>query len=168
MGQDEISNSICALNGLGVVVEGVQKPGVLGSDQLPRFGISPHLGGRTCQLSTVFHKGFLGTKSTNLVFIVFVQIHTTSLRFPPYFRHTLIHIGLVYYLGNDLGHFVDQRRIWGRYLSAVDCVCGAIFDEKGEKSVNAVNKPDDDQGVDDEEDGETVAHRGWLRGVLRE
>lgn len=46
---------------------------------------------------------------TNLILVVLMQIDTTPLRLPPKLRHALIDVGLVYNLGDILGHIIDQR-----------------------------------------------------------
>lgn len=76
------------------------------------------------------------------------------------FWHAFIDVGLVYDLGNVLGHVVDQGRIRSWDLSAVYCVCRAIFDEEGEEVGDAMEKEDDDKGDGDEKDGEPSTHVG--------
>ena len=75
-------------------------------------------------------------RHTHLVLIVLMQVHAAFLRFPPPFWHGIIHIGLVYYLGNQLWAVINQRGIRRRYLCRVDRVCRAIFDQKGEEGVD--------------------------------
>ena len=41
--KDKVSNRVCPLDGMRVIVKGAQKPWILGSYELARFGIGPHL-----------------------------------------------------------------------------------------------------------------------------
>lgn len=47
MGQNKVSNRVCALDGVLVPVKGVQEPRVFGSNKLARFLICPQLEGST-------------------------------------------------------------------------------------------------------------------------
>lgn len=91
-----------------------------------------------------------------------MQINATPLRFPPMLWHALVDVRLVYNLGDVLGHVVDQRRIRGRDLGTVDCICGAGFDEEGEQGKYLVDEVDDDGADSDEEYCKAAAHGGQL------
>lgn len=93
-----------------------------------------------------------------------MQIDTALLGLPPMFWHALIDICLVYYLGNVLGHIVNQRRVRSWNLGAMDCVCGAIFDKEGKEVGDTVEKEDDDDGNGGEKNGEAAAHGGQFNG----
>lgn len=97
-----------------------------------------------------------------------MQSYASPLRLPPNLGHALVDVCLMYYLGYVLGHIVDEGRIWSRDLCAVDSICGAIFDEEGEESVDAVDEENDDDSGDDEEDGKAAAHSGQVESVLAE
>ena len=72
--------------------------------------------------------------------------------------YTFIDVRLVYNLGYELRQAVNQWRIGGRYLCAVNGVCGAVFDQQREESEDAVHEKGDDEGVYKEKDGETATH----------
>ena len=92
-----------------------------------------------------------------------MQVDTALLGLSPMFWHTLIDIGLVYYLRYKLWQVVDQGGVRGGDLGAVDGICRAVFYEKCEKSENAVDEENDDEGVDQEEDGKTTTHVAVIR-----
>ena len=96
--------------------------------------------------------------STDLVFVIRVQLDTRHLRFPPVLGHAVVDVGLMYDFGNQLRHSVDQRGIRRRDFGAVDGVGGAIFNEEGEEGEDAADEEGDDEEVDGEEDGETTTH----------
>lgn len=89
-----------------------------------------------------------------------MDVDTSPLGFPPDFGHTLVDVGLVYYLGYVLRHVVDQGRVRGRDLGTVDCIGGTIFHQEGKEGVDAVDQEDDNDTGDGEEDGEAAPHGG--------
>lgn len=97
-----------------------------------------------------------------------MYVDTSPLGLPPDFGHTLVDVGLVYYLGYVLRHVVDQGRIWGGNLGTVDCVRRTIFNQEGEEGVDAVDQEDYDDTCDGEEDGEAAPHGGGDRSMSAE
>ena len=97
-------------------------------------------------------------KKTYPVFIIIMQLYAALLRVSPMLRNTVIDVRLVYDPGYQLWQVVDGGRVWRRYFKAVDGVGGAIFDQKGEKGEDAMNKPGDNEGVDEDEDGKAATH----------
>ncbi len=96
--------------------------------------------------------------STHLVFIIFVQIDTTPLRLPPMLGNGFVDVGLMDDFGDELGHIIDQGRVRGGDLGAVDGIGRAIFDEEGEQGEDAAHEEGNDQDINDEEDGEASTH----------
>lgn len=96
--------------------------------------------------------------STDLVFVIRVQLDTRHLRFPPVLGHAVVDVGLMYDFGDQLRHSVDQRGVRSGDFGAVDGVGGAIFNEEGEEGEDAADEEGDDEEVDGEEDGETTTH----------
>lgn len=89
-----------------------------------------------------------------------MDVDTCPLGFPPDFGHTLVDVGLVYYLGYVLRHVVDQGRVRGGDLGTVDCIGRTIFNQEGKEGVDAVDQEDYNDTGDGEEDGEAAPHGG--------
>ena len=143
MREHKISNGVRPLDGLGVVVEGVQEPGVLGSDELARLGIGPQLeSSRTNQLPPPTHPSLFPHMQTHLVLVILMQIHTALLCLPPSLRHGVVDVGLVNDLGDELRPVVDAWGVRGRDVGAVDGVGGAVFDEEGEEGEYGADEDD--------------------------
>ena len=68
-------------------------------------------------------------RNTYQILIIPMQINTTPLRLPPMLRHTIIGIGLMDNLRDQLRPILNQRRIRRRDLGRVDGVGGAVFDQ---------------------------------------
>jgi hypothetical protein len=69
-----------------------------------------------------------------------------------------VDVGLMDYFGDELGHIIDQGRVRGGDLGAVDGIGRAIFDEEGEQGEDAAHEEGNDQDINDEEDGEASTH----------
>ena len=122
-----------------VIVKRLQKPRIFRSYELARLCVRPelHIPSQLAPIlpPTTFLPEFPRVRvSTHLILIILMHIDTALLRLPPPLRHRIINISLVYNLGNQLRAIVDQGGVWSGYFSGVDSVCGAVFDEKGQKS----------------------------------
>ena len=111
-------------------------------------------------MTSISLKAFLqaAQKKTYSVFVIIMQLYAALLRVSPMLRNTVVDVRLVYDLGYQLWQIVDGGRVWRRYLKTVDGVGRAIFDQKCEKGEDAMNKPGDNEGVDDDEDGKAATH----------
>lgn len=126
MREDKVADRVCALDGMGIVCKGIQKPWIFGSYEGVGLFVGP-------KLSTVLALPLPPVQSqgrTHLVLIVFVQVDTAPLGLPPMSWHALVDVCLMYDLWNELWPAVDQGRVRGRELSTVDRIVGAIFDQK--------------------------------------
>ena len=111
-------------------------------------------------MTSISSRAFLyaARKKTYSIFVIIMQLYAALLRVSPMFRNTVVNVRLVYDLGYQLCEIVDGGRVWRRYFKAVDGVGRAIFDQKCEKGEDAMNKPGDNEGVDEDEDGKAATH----------
>ena len=143
--EDKVANSVCALDGLRVVVKGFQKPGVLSCYELAGLGICPELKNPPLDQSLFLFNiiSVCRRRYAHLVLVIFMQVHAAFLGLPPLLRHCIINVGLVDDLRNELRTGVDEWRIRGGYISWVDCVCRSVFDKEGEEGEDGANQEGD-------------------------
>ena len=77
------------------------------------------------------------------VLIILMQFHTAFLRLPPSLGHSIIDIGLMDNLGDELGPVVNSWGIRRRNLGTVNGVGGTVFDEKSKEGEDGADEEDD-------------------------
>lgn len=154
MRQDEVADRICTLDRLSVVCEGIQEPWIFGGYE----GVGLLIGPKLSASVSPFAATEPALNTANLVLVVLMQVDTAPLGLSPLPWHAVVNVCLVYNLWNQLWPAVDQGRVRGGKLGAVDGIVGAIFDQERQEGEDAADEEGDYQEVDDEEENEAATH----------
>lgn len=163
--EDEIADRVCALDGVWVIVESLEKPGVSLHDESAGLFICPelldHISNTVSQHKSALFSGAPSTENiTYHVLIVLVQIHTTLLSGLPPRRYTLVYVRLMYDLRNERLHGVESIALWRWDIRQGNGVCCAIFEQETDESATRVDEEANDGQVDHQEDDGAAAHVG--------
>lgn len=137
--EHKVANRIGALDGVGVAVEGLEKPWVFGGNELARLLVGPQL-----------------------VLVVWVQVQARLLRALPVCRYALIDVRLVNDLGYQLQAVVDGARVGGRKFATENGIFAPGGDQEPKQGPYTVYREAEDDDGDEDEYGDAFPHGGCL------
>lgn len=156
--EDEISDCIGALDGVGVGGVGGEEPGVVGCDEGFGGGVGPELSPNPKSARVAEVGGLEEGEETNHVCVIFMKIQQLLLLFFPFPRQTCVRVCLMYDFRDQLRRCIGSIVCFGRgyNLQWEDGVAMAIFEEEAKEEPGSVEEDADDEDDTEDEDDETA------------